>query len=292
MLWRGNRAVPGRLGALLCLLLAPLPALAQSTEERLDRIERQLEGRGLINLLNQVEQLQRNIQQLRGDIEVQTHALEDMQRRQRELYLDIDRRLQQLESGGAPPPALTGPGTTTPPLTGPAGMATAPPAKPSGPATISPTPPVAGQAPPPPAVAPPPAAAPAPTPAEEQAEYDKALAVLREGRYADAAAAFNRFMATYPDSNYADNAAYWLGETYYVTRDFPRAMETFSKLVEFHPQSSKVPDARLKIGYIHYENRDWNAARQELSGLVTDYPGTTAARLAGDRLQRMKQEGH
>jgi tol-pal system protein YbgF len=289
MPWRGNRAVPGRLGALLCLLLAPLLATAQSTEERLDRIERQLEGRGLINLLNEVEQMQRNVQQLRGEIEVQTHTLEDMQRRQRELYLDIDRRLQQLESGGAPP-ALSGTGTSAPPLTGPAGMATPPPALPSGPATTMPPPPVIGQTPPP-AVAPP-AAAPAPTPANEQAEYDKALAVLREGRYADAAAAFNRFMATYPDSNYADNAGYWLGETYYVTRDFPRAMETFSKLVEFHPQSPKVPDARLKIGYIHYENRDWSAARQELTALVNDYPGTTAARLAGDRLQRMQQEGH
>jgi len=267
---RGKRAVP-RLVIVLVCLLAPLPAAAQSAEERLDRIERQLEGRGLIDLLNQMEQLQRNVQQLRGEIEVQTHTLEDLQRRQRELYLDIDRRLQQLESGGAPPPVLSGPGTGTSPLSGPAGMATPPP-------------PVAGQTPPS-------AAPPSATPAEEQAEYDKALAVLREGRYADAAAAFNRFMVNYPESNYTDNANYWLGETYYVTRDFPRAMTTFSKLVEFYPQSSKVPDARLKIGYIHYENRDWNAARQELSGLVTDYPGTTAARLAGDRLQRMKQEG-
>jgi len=291
---RGKRAVP-RLVIVLVCLLAPLPAAAQSAEERLDRIERQLEGRGLIDLLNQMEQLQRNVQQLRGEIEVQTHTLEDLQRRQRELYLDIDRRLQQLESGGAPPPVLSGPGGSTPPpvLSGPGGAA--PPPVLSGPGTdTSPLSGPAGMATPPPPVAgqiPPSAAPPSATPAEEQAEYDKALAVLREGRYADAAAAFNRFMVNYPESNYTDNANYWLGETYYVTRDFPRAMTTFSKLVEFYPQSSKVPDARLKIGYIHYENRDWNAARQELSGLVTDYPGTTAARLAGDRLQRMKQEG-
>jgi tol-pal system protein YbgF len=128
--------------------------------------------------------------------------------------------------------------------------------------------------------------------AAEQAQYDKALAILREGRYDEAAAAFNRFLADNPGSSYADNANYWLGETYYVTRDFDQAMATFSKLVEFYPQSPKVPDTRLKIGFIHYENKDWPAARQELSMVVNDYPGTTAARLASDRLKRMQKEGH
>ncbi len=58
-----------------------------------------------------------------------------------------------------------------------------------------------------------------------------------------------------------------------------------------HPQSPKVSDSRLKIGYIHYEKKDWKAARQELEGVVSSYPGTTAARLASDRLARMKKEG-
>jgi tol-pal system protein YbgF len=236
-----------------------------STQARLERIERQLESRGLIDMLNQLEQLQRDVQQLRGELEVQAHQSEDLQRRQREQYLDIDRRLQQLETGMAPasslPPAApaTTPGLTAPPpVTGEPGMANA------------------GSA----------------SPATEQAAYDKALAILREGRYQEAAAAFNRFLTDYPGSRYSDNASYWLGETYYVTRDFDRAMTTFSKLVEFHPDSPKVPDTRLKIGFIHYENQDWPAARAELDELVTRYPDTTAARLASDRLQRMQKEGH
>jgi len=254
------------------LLPAPLLAADASTESRLARIERQLESRGLIDMLNQLEQLQRDVQQLRGELEVQTHQSGDLQRRQREQYLDIDRRLQQLETGGAPAASL--PPTTLPP-TAPASA-------------------------PPPVLAPPPVTgtqvlerpAGAANPAVEQAEYDKALAILREGRYDEAAAAFNRFLTEHPGSRYSDNASYWLGETYYVTRDFDRAMATFSKLVEFHPQSPKVPDTRLKIGFIHYENKDWPAARQELNLVVTDYPGTTAARLASDRLQRMQKEGH
>jgi tol-pal system protein YbgF len=136
-----------------------------------------------------------------------------------------------------------------------------------------------------------PAAAPVST-AEAQTDYENALAILRQGRYADAATAFNQFLASYPDSGYTDNAYYWLGETYYVTRDFDRALATFSKLVQGYPQSSKLAGARLKIGYIYYEKQDWAAARQELNTLVTGYPGTTEARLADDRLQRMRASGH
>ncbi len=255
----------GRTVVLAVALLLPVNVLADAaTNARLDRIERQLESRGLIDMLNQLGQLQRDVQQLRGELEVQAHQSGELQRRQREQYLDIDRRLQQLETGAAPalaaPPGAPGaaPPVLVPPVTGGQGMAQA------------------GAA----------------SPAAEQAEYDKALAILREGRYPEAAAAFKRFLADHPGSSYADNASYWLGETYYVTRDFDLAMATFSKLVEFHPQSPKVPDTRLKIGFIHYENKDWSAARQELGVVVNDYPGTTAARLANDRLQRMQKEGH
>jgi tol-pal system protein YbgF len=262
-----------------------------STSERLDRIERQLEGRGLIDLLNQLEKLQGDVQQLRGDIEVQNHQLEDMQRRQKELYLDIDRRLQALETGK--PAGAAGEAPV------PGGMdVSAPPSYETSPSyQASPSyqtpPPIA--APPvtvaPPPVAPAPAAAPVNT-AEQEAEYEKALAILREGRYVEAATAFNQFLEKYPGSPYSDNAYYWLGETYYVTRDFDRALASFNQLVGSYPMSPKLPGARLKIGYIYYEKQNWAAARKELSSLVTGYPGSTEARLADDRLQRMRKEGH
>ena len=85
--------------------IAAAPVMAASTSERLDSIERTLDSRGLLDLLNRVEKMQRDIQQLRGDIEVQTHTLKEMQRRSREQYLDIDRRLQQIESGAPGMPA-------------------------------------------------------------------------------------------------------------------------------------------------------------------------------------------
>jgi len=273
----------GKLGgsvaaAVLMAAVAVMPGMAgaASTSDRLDSLERKLESRGLLDMLNRIEQLQRDVQQLRGDLEVQAHTLEDMQRRQREQYLDIDRRLQQLETGQ--------------PGTAPAG-GTAPVAPPLVPAPVIPAP-ATSQPPPVPPVTLPAVQAPAAAgSADEQAEYDTALAILREGRYAEATQAFNRFLAANPESSYADNANYWLGETYYVTRDFDQALQTFSGLVNNYPQSPKVSDSQLKMGYIYYEKQDWAAARQALESVTSNFPGTTTARLASDRLQRMKKEG-
>ena len=261
-----QRSTPLAAGFVLAAFACALPidqATAESTADRLDRLERQLDSRGLIDMLNRLDQMERDLQQLRGELELQTHQQEDMTRRQRELYLDIDRRLLQLETGQPTAPVTAPPTGAAPPLS-------TQPAAPVSPGI--PPAPVAGSS-------------------GEQAEYEQALGILREGRYPEATAAFNRLLASYPGGSYADNATYWLGETYYVTREFDRALSTFSTLVTDYPQSSKVPDARLKIGYIHYENSNWKLARQELSTVVSTYPGTTAARLADDRLQRMSKEG-
>jgi tol-pal system protein YbgF len=126
----------------------------------------------------------------------------------------------------------------------------------------------------------------------EQTEYRKALAMVRDGQFEDAASSFNTFLDTYPESRYADNANYWIGETYYVTRDFEPALETFTDLIEEFPDSPKVPDTRLKIGYIHYEQHDWSAAREELSSIVSAYPDSEVAQLANARIKRMKDEGN
>ena len=239
-----------------------------ATQTRLDSLERKLDSRGLMDMSNRIEQLQRDIQQLRGDLEMQAHTLEEIQRRSREQYLDIDRRLQQFETGqtGAPPVLSTPDTAVVPPV------------------------PVIGQ--PPSDRAEIPALTPAPAGAGERADYDKALAILREGRYADATQAFNAFLANYPSSEYADNASYWLGETYYVNRDFKGALAAFNGLVDNYPNSSKASDSLLKMGYIYYEQKDWAASRQALETVVSEYPGTTATRLAHDRLLRMTKEGH
>lgn len=121
--------------------------------------------------------------------------------------------------------------------------------------------------------------------------YQAAFELLKEQRYEPAAMAFEQFLVTFPDSELADNAQYWLAESHYVTQKFSVALAAFEVVIEKFPRSRKVPDALLKIGYCNYELEDWAAARQSLMRVQEDYSDTTAARLAGQRLSRMEEEG-
>lgn len=294
-------------------------ARASELEDRVTRIEGLMQSQGLIDMLTQLQQLQREVQQLRGEVEMQGNQLRQMQEQQRTLYLDIERRLQQ--AGGAAPgavPAAPGANSVAPPgaavmpgnggtgnAVGSAAMTPSSSASPLPPGaaapvsgaiaaspgmpTITPATPVAPTSPSVSAAAPVPQAATASP--DEQAAYEQALNVLREGRYADAAAAYRKFLQTYPNGRYADNAQYWLAETQYVTRQFPQALEEFGKVVNGYSNSVKAPDALLKMGYIHYELGDWKAARENLQAVKQRFPDSTAARLASERLQRMDREG-
>jgi tol-pal system protein YbgF len=264
---RHPRLASALLAVTLMMLSSTVPA-KDSLDQRVQRMERMLESKGLMDLFNRLEQLQREVQQLRGEIEVQDHLLKELQRRQRDLYVDVDQRVHALESGSRP-------------------AAASPPATDRKPAA----PPVAPSAPPP-ASAPEPGAAPVVDLATERDTYQRALDILREGRYEEAASAFQAFLQDYPSSSYADNAQYWLGEAHYVTRQFDMALADFSAVITRFPDSPKVPDSLLKKGFIYYELQDWAGARKSLQEVTGRYPDSTAARLAGDRLQRMKSEGH
>lgn len=126
---------------------------------------------------------------------------------------------------------------------------------------------------------------------DDKANYQAAFELLKEQKYTDAATAFGNFLETFPTSELAHNAQYWLAETYYANRDFETAVSAFQVVVSDYPDSSKVPDALLKMGFCNYELDEWDAARQSLSRVQSEYPETTAARLAGQRLKRMDTEG-
>ena len=187
------------------------------------------------------------------------HSVEALKKRQRELYLDIDRRLHRLETAGVPTKSNSA-------MIGEGGGAPTTATTPAVPAALD--------------------------PAAERKKYDQALAILRDGRYPEAAKAFSSFLTTYPQSSYTDNAQYWLGEVHYVTRKFELAQTEFGKVISDHPNSPKVADAKLKTGYIHYEHKQWEQARSLLTGITQSYAQTTAARLAQERLDRMTREGH
>jgi tol-pal system protein YbgF len=240
------------------------------------------------NLVLQVQELQDEVRNLRGQLEEAKVEIENLKRRQRDQYLDLDQRISDLrnaqpispgESRSAPSPAAaTREPEVSPPPAGDVPEVRAPMETPSDTVGIG-QPDVQSEAAPLSA-------------ADEKAAYDRAFQALKELRYADAAEDFRAFLDRYPDSQFADNAQYWLGESYYVTRNYDIALTAFQNLLDRFPDSPKAPDALLKVGYTYYELEQWDSARAALTQVQERYPDSTLSRLADNRLRSMRMEGH
>ncbi|HTX24292.1 MAG TPA: tol-pal system protein YbgF [Steroidobacteraceae bacterium] len=124
-------------------------------------------------------------------------------------------------------------------------------------------------------------------PGTEQSAYMQALDLLKNGKYPEAASALQQFLATYPKSALADNAQYWIGESYYGARDYAKAAGAFQAVLDQWPNSSKAPDALLKLGYTQFEMKQYDKARATLNDVTHRFPGTSAARLATDQLRML-----
>jgi tol-pal system protein YbgF len=79
-------------------------------------------------------------------------------------------------------------------------------------------------------------------------QYQYAFDLMRQTKYAEAEQALSSFVDQYPDHPLAGNASYWLGETYYVRKDYNNAALTFAQTFQKYPQSGKAPDSLLKLG--------------------------------------------
>ena len=246
-----------------------------------------------------VQQLQEEVRELRGMVEQQAAEIERLKQQQRDQYLDLDGRITELTEGAAPVGEGSGPASTD---DVPAAVDTAP--TDSNPGTEALERPEIDAEPPEPATVgtvdvpeadveePAMADGPATELQDDKARYDAAFQHLRDLRYAQAADAFADFLDDFPDSEFADNAQYWLGESYYVTGNYDLALDAFDRLLDDFPSSPKTADALLKIGYTQYELENWSQARTALEAVKSRYPDTTLARLADNRLRAMRLEGH
>ena len=122
--------------------------------------------------------------------------------------------------------------------------------------------------------------------------YAAALDRLKGRDYPGAEKSFVDMIAKYPDSALADNAKYWLGETYYVEKRYEEALSAFQRVIHDHPDSRKVPDALLKAGYSVYELKRYKDSKEFLNRLLKQYPDSNAATEARERLRHMAAEGH
>jgi tol-pal system protein YbgF len=253
--------------ALALLLAAPAFAQRVSTGDRLTALEQQLSAMrsGNLDLLNQVGGLKTEVQSLRAQIEELQQQLEQQKQSGRTQYLDLDGRLNRLESGAASPAAVPSP-------LAPAPVATATPA-PQIPSVQDTPPHVYGDA---------------GKGADERSAYNSAFDSLKAGRYAESARMFQAFLDTHPSGAYAPNAMYWLGESYYVTQNYALAQEQFQSLLDRYPTHDKAAGALLKVGLCQYGLRQLDAAEATLAKVVARYPGSEAARTADDRLRAIQ----
>lgn len=251
--------------------VAAAPVSGPSDQQRLERMERRVSK--ITELTLQLDGLKQENRKLRGEIETLNYSIEQLKRKQRDMYLDIDQRLSAM-SGSVPASAPAA--TQQQPITSTtSSVASAEQTAASNNASSSQSSPPA-------------------TANKEQikADYAAAYALLSpaQRRYKEAIQAFKDFLNKYPKSSLAGNAQYWLGEAHYVSQDNEAALQAFEEVVSDYPNSSKVPGALYKIGRIHQVKQDLDAARATFQRITQDYPNSSAASLARERLVELNRK--
>lgn len=122
----------------------------------------------------------------------------------------------------------------------------------------------------------------------EKKNYDAAMDLFKSGDYKAAADALQEFVRRFPDSAYAANAQYWLGNAYYAQRDYKNAIAAQEAVVDNYGTSAKAPDAMLNIASSYTELKDKKNAKKALQKLVSKFPDSSAAQAAKDRLAAMR----
>jgi len=255
-----------------------LSAMQRQIDDRLLLLEQQAKSGGLADLATQIQLLQGDMAKLRGQIEVVTYELEQSQKRQRDLYVDLDTRLRKMETAAASAAeSANAANAANPPNTASTGTPAA------GNATVV-APPAAPVAAPPTTVAVAPPVRNSTDGVAEQRAYDAALDLFKRGDYQGAITGFGTFIKTYPRSPLASSAQFWIGNAQYARRDYRGSIVTQRQLLKDYPDSSKAPDALLNIASAQADMGDNAAARRTLEELIAKYPKSDAGTRAKQRL--------
>jgi len=220
-----------------------------SLVDRLANLERKLDARNRaqINVQSQLDDLQNEVNELRGVTELHTHQLSQVLERQRELYQELDRRVNDALKPVNQVPA----------------------------AIIAPTSDVnvnySSDLP-------------------ENEAYDRAVnMVLKDKRYEQAIPEFRAFNQKYPQSTYAANAHYWLGQLLFNKNELAEAKAEFETVVNQYQDSRKRSDAMLKLAMVEQKQDNSATAISLYKKLILEYPNSSAAQLAQPRLDSLSQ---
>ena len=138
----------------------------------------------------------------------------------------------------------------------------------------------------PPAATPPKDAGKAKT--DKESLYAAAYELFREAKYDKSREAFENLLKQYPDTEFSDNAQFWIGECYYFEKKYEKAIIEYEKVTKNFPEGNKVPYAILKQGLSFLKLGDKASAKLLLQQVIKDFPNTSQARIARSKLLEIK----
>ena len=200
------------------------------------------------------EQMSREVAELRGQIEVLTNSINDLEKRQKDLYLDLDTRLQAIEAARGKKPAAPVVSDAAKPAADKVDVKAD--AKPADDASAI------------------------------SKSYESALALAKAGKFKEAAAAFDKFVKTYPDSEQAPAAQFWLGNSYDMLGDCKQVISSQQKLLAKWPKNSRAPDALAKIAQCQADLGQKAESQKSYKDLVAKYPDSKAAAAAKQQIKK------
>lgn len=210
-------------------------------------------------LFVQLQQMQAEIAQLRGMLEEQQNEIQRLKQEGLERYQDLDRRLSNASSGGTASQNSSAAGSS------------------AGGGTMQLPTDMSGQDQ---------ASSQSDDPEKEKLYYDAAFDLIKAKDFDKASQAFAAFLRKYPNSPYAGNAQYWLGEVNLAKGDLQGAGQAFAKVSQAYPQHNKVPDSLYKLADVEVRLGNRDKANGILRQVIADYPNSSAAQLAQRQLNR------
>jgi tol-pal system protein YbgF len=232
--------------------IAELKKTTAAMDKRIAAIEAIVQGGGLSEMQNQIEALKQEVAQLKGDLEVAQHNLENTQTRQKDLYTDTDTRLRRIEGGATSGAAGATSGTA------PAGASNG-------------------------------ASGGAPVLEERDVKaFADADALSKSAKHKDAFTAFDAFLKEYPNSKLAPDALYGMGYSQFALKSYKSSIATQQKVIDLHPTSAKVPDAMYSQANSQIQLSQITNAKKTLRALVEKYPDAAVTPSAQKRLKALE----
>jgi len=229
--------------------ITDLTRTQQSLDRRVQSLEALINGKGLLDMQNQLEQIRQDVAQLKGDLEVVTHQLEDMRTKQNAAYTDLDTRVRNLETLAQ---SVTNGQAATPGANG--GN--------SGNGNTKPD-----------------------VPQQELSAFAEAESLNQAGKYKEAFNAYDAFLKNYSGSKLAPDALYGMGYVQFALKSYKSSAATQQKFLDSYASHSLAPNAMLNLANSQIQLGQIPAAKKTLKELIAAYPSAEVTPSAQKRLK-------